>query len=82
METKLTLRLDDSLIQQAKDYAKQHDKSLSLVVSDYFRALTSNEQQPAKATANAPITQSLVGILSADDVTQDDYKKHLEDKYL
>ena len=46
MQTKLTLRLEDSLIQQAKDYAKQHDKSLSQVVADYFQMLT---QQSGKS---------------------------------
>ncbi len=78
MQTKLTLRVEDSLIEQAKNYAKQNDKSLSQIVADYFRALTENNQK----LENAPITQSLIGVLSASDVDEEDYKKHLEDKYL
>ena len=78
MQTKLTLRLEDSLIQQAKDYAREHDKSLSQIVADYFKALTESKQR----LENAPITQSLIGVLSAPDVDEEDYKKHLEDKYL
>lgn len=78
MQTKLTLRVDDSLIQQAKDYAKQNDKSLSQIVTDYFRALTESKE----LLSNAPITQSLIGVLDVPDVDEIDYKKHLEDKYL
>jgi len=78
MQTKLTLRVEDSLIEQAKDYAKQNDKSLSQIVADYFRALTESNQR----LENAPITQSLIGVLSPLDVDENDYKKHLENKYL
>jgi len=78
MQTKLTLRVEDSLIEQAKNYAKQNDKSLSQIVADYFRALTENNQK----LENAPFTHSLIGVLSASDVDEDDYIKHLEDKYL
>lgn len=78
MQTKLTLRVEDSLIQQAKDYAREHDKSLSQIVADYFKALTESKQR----LENAPITQSLIGVLSTSEVDEEDYKKHLEDKYL
>lgn len=78
MQTKLTLRVEDSLIQQAKDYAKKNDKSLSQIVADYFRALTESK----KLLENAPITQSLIGVLSETKIDESDYKKHLEDKYL
>jgi len=78
MQTKLTLRLEDSLIQQAKDYAKHHDKSLSQVVADYFQALTQQSNKPL----TTPITQSLIGVLDASNVDATDYKKHLEEKYL
>ncbi|PCH52115.1 MAG: antitoxin [Cellvibrionales bacterium] len=78
MQSKLTLRLDDSLIHQAKIFAKQHDKSLSQVVSDYFELLTKGIEIP-----EAPvITKSLIGVLEGADVTLDDYKRHLEEKYL
>jgi hypothetical protein len=78
MQTKLTLRLEDSLIQQAKYYAKQHDKSLSQVVADYFHMLT---QQAGKSEIS-PITKSLIGILDSNNIDKNDYKKHLEEKYL
>jgi hypothetical protein len=78
MQTKLTLRLEDSLIQQAKSYAKQHDKSLSQVVADYFQILAQQTKKPAIS----PITKSLIGILDSSDIDKKDYKKHLEEKYL
>jgi len=78
MQTKLTLRLEDSLIQQAKSYAKQHDKSLSQVVSDYFQILILK----GEIAEAPPITRSLIGILESEDSEPDDYKKHLEKKYL
>ena len=77
MQTKLTLRLDESLIQQAKIYAKQHEKSLSQVVADYFQALN----QPSPLVKSAPITQSLIGILENSAIDESDYSRHLEDKY-
>ncbi len=78
MQTKLTLRLEDSLIQQAKGYAKEHDKSLSQVVADYFQILTQQTEKPVIS----PVTKSLIGVLDSSDIDQNDYKKHLEEKYL
>ena len=78
MQTKLTLRLEDSLIQQAKSFAKQHDKSLSQVVADYFQILTDQSKKPV----TSPITKSLIGVLESSNFDEKDYKKHLEEKYL
>jgi len=78
MQTKLTLRLEDSLIAKAKGYAKDHDKSLSQVVTDYFKMLT----QQTEITSISPVTDSLIGILKSGNLDQKDYKKHLEEKYL
>ena len=78
MQTKLTLRLEDSLIQQAKGYAKEHDKSLSQVVADYFQILTQQSKKPV----TSPITKSLIGVLDSSNFDEKDYKKHLEEKFL
>jgi len=78
MQTKLTLRLEDSLIQQAKGYAKEHDKSLSQLVADYFQILTQQAEKPIIS----PVTKSLIGVLNSSDIDLKDYKKHLEEKYL
>ena len=78
MQTKLTLRLEDDLIKQAKEHAKQQGKSLSQVVADYFKVFT----QDNKKQKIAPITSSLIGVLDSSDSDINDYKKHLEEKYL
>jgi hypothetical protein len=52
MQAKLTLRLSDHLISQAKSYAKNHGKSLSQLVAEYFRSLETTEQ---KRTRHYPL---------------------------
>lgn len=36
MDTKLTLKLDNSIIQQAKSYAKEKNTSLSKLIESYL----------------------------------------------
>lgn len=80
MQTKLTLRLEDQLIEQAKSYAAQAGKSVSQIVADYFKMLTS--EKPTLTSSTAPITQSLRGLLRESNLDEKDYKKHLEEKHL
>jgi hypothetical protein len=78
MQTKLTLRLEDQLIEQAKSYAAQAGKSVSQVVEDYFKLLTS---QTVKVNSpSTPVTESLRGILGESPLDEKDYKKYLEGK--
>ena len=80
MQTKLTLRLEDQLIEQAKSYAAQTGKSVSQIVAEYFKLLTS---QKVKANSpSTPITQSLRGLLRESKLDEKDYKKYLEGKHL
>lgn len=63
MQTKLTLRLDDQLIQSAKLVAHNRGKALSQLVADYFRLLEIEEQLPLPTVQKpTPWTQSLLGI--------------------
>jgi hypothetical protein len=80
MQTKLTLRLDEKLIQHAKSFASDAGKSVSQIVAEYFTILLSKENKPA-APSSAPITQSLRGLLKKPDLDESDYKRHLEEKY-
>ena len=80
MQTKLTLRLEDQLIEQAKSYAAQAGKSVSQVVADYFKLLTTDTATPPSPPA--PITQSLRGVLRDSKLDESDYKKYLEGKHL
>jgi len=78
MQTKLTLQLEYELIQQVEAYAKQQNKSVSQIITDYLQQLA----QANKNTVVTPITQSLVGILQGHKVGDEDYKQYLRDKYL
>ncbi len=80
MQTKLTLRLEDQLIEQAKAYAAQSGKSVSQVVADYFKVLTA--EKAAAPLAAAPMTQSLRGLLRESKLDEKDYRKYLEEKHL
>ena len=80
MQTKLTLRLEDQLIEQAKYYAAKAGKSVSQVVADYFKMLTTEKTKPTSPTT--PITKSLRGLLRDSKLDEKDYKKYLEGKHL
>jgi len=79
MQTKLTLRLEDQLIEQAKSYAAQAGKSVSQIVAEYFKLLTS--QKVKSSSPSTPITQSLRGLLRESKLDEKDYKKYLEEKH-
>jgi Family of unknown function (DUF6364) len=82
MNTKLTLRLDDSLITNAKTYAAKEGRSVSDLVAAYFAALGKNSPGlAAPAAARTSKTDQLVGALAGLKLDEQDYKKHLEAKY-
>ncbi len=45
MDTKLTLKLDKSVIEKAKAYASDQQVSLSKLVENYLNALTSKSRE-------------------------------------
>lgn len=78
MQTKLTLRLDDRLIEQAKAYAREKGRSLSQVVADYFHLLNTKTIHDKKTP---PITASLRGLLKDAGIDEKEYRKYLEGKF-
>ncbi len=80
MQTKLTLRLDDKIIEQAKAYSAKKGKSLSKLVEDYFQSYEDDSSQSKNDLP--PVVRSLKGILKGSEIEKIDYKKHLEEKYL
>jgi hypothetical protein len=76
MDNKLTVRVPRKLIENAKRYAQAHHTTLTELVSAYLERIPS-ETEPLN---KAPIVRRLTGLLSAD-VSEEDYKKHLEEKY-
>jgi hypothetical protein len=73
---KLTLRLNQRLIDQAKKYAAQHHISVSELVETYFLHLA-HEQEPA----HTPLVQRLTGVLPADVDVRQAYEAYLMEKY-
>ena len=80
MLTKLTLRIDDSLIESAKEYATQNGKSVSRIVADLFEIIKNEKMDQEEALT--PTIRSLKGILKGKQVDERDYRKYLEEKYL
>jgi hypothetical protein len=52
VQTELTLRLDDRLVKQAKEYAKQSGKSVSQLVAEYFSLLHARPLSQSELTAS------------------------------
>ncbi|MDR1074211.1 MAG: DUF6364 family protein, partial [Treponema sp.] len=61
METKLTLKLDQMVIKSAKKYAANNNRSLSKLVEDYFKNLSSENIQEEEYP---PLIKKLSGIIS------------------
>ncbi len=80
MNTKLTLRMDEMLIQQAKYEAKLRDKSVSQMFSEFIEGLASQKRK--SHTIFPPVTSSLIGVLRGHELSESDYKNHLREKYL
>ena len=63
--TKLTLRLDSGLIESAKAFAHEHERSLSQLVADYFARLAAQPapagSTPAGPTKDKALTQPGLG---------------------
>lgn len=79
MNTRLTLRLDEDLIRNARRHSAASGKSLSRLVADFFTVLGSAEEIPG--TEITPRVRSLIGSLRRDSATEADYRRHLEEKH-
>ncbi len=63
METKLTLRLNDSVIERAKIYAKSQRISLSKMIESYLDSLTREKDADNKISIT-PLVESLSGVIN------------------
>ena len=75
-ETKLTVRVPKLWLEDAKEYARQNNTTLTRLVSEYLRQLSGKSD----FLEDAPIVRRLSGILSQD-VSVEDYRRYLEEKY-
>ncbi len=79
METKLTLKLDQSVIESVKLYAKRNNRSLSKLVEDYFRNII--VIQSIETSKISPLVKELSGVIKESDLVALDYTTYLEKKY-
>ena len=81
MDTKLTLKLDQEIIEKAKHYSSEKKISLSRLIENYLNSLTSD-----KANNDIQISPFVKSLSSGIKIPADyDYKKdradYLEQKY-
>ena len=83
MDTKLTLRLNDSVIERAKIYARSHKISLSKMIESYLDSLTKQTEEEKKKASITPLVESLSGVidLPADFDYKKEYRSYLDEKY-
>lgn len=80
METKLTLKLDKEVINQAKQYAESKKISLSKLIESYLLLLT---KETKKKEYISPLVESLSGVIELPENYDDkaEYRDYLSEKY-
>lgn len=80
MNKKLTLSLDNAIIENAKNYAKSNNISLSKLIESYLTTLTKRKRSSTEIT---PLVESLSGVISLDNDfdVKDAYTDYLIEKY-
>ena len=80
MYSKLTLRLDRSVIERAKKFAKKNNTSLSRMIESYLDSVTKGDNSGIEIT---PLVKSLSGVVELPDDYdyRKDYTDHLDQKY-
>ncbi len=73
MNTKLTLTIEQALIEKTKEYAKEKGRSLSGIVESYFKVLV--KEEGVVKSKPTPIADSLRGSFKAP--KDFNYKKEL-----
>ena len=81
MDKKLTLSLNATIIDKAKDYAQSNGISLSRMIENYLSLLTTVED--AEEEAYSPTVTRLIGSVSLPDEFnfKNDYADYLTEKY-
>ena len=81
MNTKLTLTIEQAVVEQAKSYAKEKGRSLSDIIENYLKAITKEQKIEEELS---PLIKSLQGSFKVPNTF--DYKeelsKGLSEKYL
>ncbi|MBN2356950.1 hypothetical protein JXO59_12615 [candidate division KSB1 bacterium] len=82
MNSKLTLKLNKTIIEKAKSFAKSNNTSLSSLVQGFFERIV--EKEPKQPTNLSPTVKALLGVLKMENESEiDAYKEiYLSEKYL
>ena len=64
MNTKLTLSLDQAVIERAKEYAKSNKISLSRLIESYLASIVNKKTGDVEIT---PLVDSLSGVIELDE---------------
>ena len=85
MQVKLTVRISDRIIRQAKTYARKHKISVSKLIEKQLQEICADGWEPKEVSEFSPSVKSLIGILKGVKPaelkkTREDYllKKHLK----
>ncbi len=78
MNTKLTLNVDQSIVEEAKIYASYNKVSLSKLVENYLQSLTKKE---IKRKRISPLVESLTGVIPEKGDFKKGYADYLAKKY-
>ncbi len=83
MITKLTLTIEKSVIEKAKKYAKEKERSLSEIIENYLKAITEDKKEQEEIELT-PLVKSLKGSFKApsDFNYKEELAKALSEKYL
>jgi hypothetical protein len=84
MATKLTLRMDERLIEAAKRHAAARETSVSRMVAAYFEALdalSAGGPLPEGLPVPSPRVRALVGVLPPEPDPEGAYRAHLGRKH-
>lgn len=73
--SKLTLSVNEEVVNEAKRYAKVHGVSISALVETYLKAIAN----PPRTEKDPPMLKALRGKLKPAD--PDEYGNYLEEKY-
>jgi hypothetical protein len=69
--------MDSGLVREAKTQAARRGKSVSRMFGEFVASLVTIKHRPDVP----PVTGSLVGIMKGQRVSEEDYRKHLREKY-
>ncbi len=79
MDTKLTLKINDSVIEQAKLYAKNKNTSLSKLIESYLNKLIT----PEESLEITPLVKSISGVIELPEAKnlKQEYRDYILKKY-